>query len=520
MAEVLEDKEMVDVHPLDKHNRELVDNVHPASWNNPEPSGRYNIVVIGAGTAGLVTAAGAAGLGARVALIERHLLGGDCLNYGCVPSKALIRAGRAYADVRDAARYGVSVPLGTRVDFEAVMERMRRLRSSISRHDSAGRFRDLGVDVFLGSGRFTGPRTVQVAGIAGDRTLEFSKACIATGARAAAPPIPGLKEAGFLTNETVFSLTRLPSRLAVIGAGPIGCEMAQAFTRFGSKVCLLQSAPQVLHREEPEAALRVQKSLLADGVQLFVDAKVNGASAGPEGKKVRYSVGGKDREVEVDEILVGVGRSPNVEGLALEAAGVEYDATAGVMVNDNLRTTNPSIYAAGDICFPYQFTHTADALARIVIQNALFNVPLKGRARTSALTIPWCTYTDPELAHVGLSPEEARKRGIEVETFTQEFREVDRAVLDGDDDGLARIHVKKGTGRIVGATVVARHAGEMIGEIALAMTGGLGMKTLSATIHPYPTQAEALKRLGDAYLRTQLKPWVKSVLRRWFAWTR
>ncbi len=516
MADIVHDKESVGVRPLDKHNRELVDNVHPASWKNPEPSGRYNIVVIGAGTAGLVTAAGAAGLGARVALIEKHLLGGDCLNYGCVPSKALIRAGRAYADVRDAARYGVSVPAGARVDFEAVMERMRRLRSSISHHDSASRFRDLGVDVFLGAGRFTGRRTVQVVGEAGGRTLEFSKACIATGARAAAPPIPGLKEAGYLTNETVFSLTQLPWRLAVIGAGPIGCEMAQAFARFGSKVHLIQSAPQVLHREEPEAALRVQKALLVDGVQLIVNAKVDGASAGPEGKKVRYSVEGKDHEVEVDEILVGVGRAPNVEGLGLEVAGVEYDARTGVHVNENLRTTNPSVYAAGDVCSPYRFTHTADALARIVIQNALF----KGRARTSALTIPWCTYTDPELAHVGLSPEEARKRGIEVETFTQEFKEVDRAILDGDDEGMARIYVKKGTDRIVGATVVARHAGEMIGEISLAMTGGLGMKTLSATIHPYPTQAEALKRLGDAYRRTQLKPWVAKILRRWFAWTR
>jgi pyruvate/2-oxoglutarate dehydrogenase complex dihydrolipoamide dehydrogenase (E3) component len=504
--------ETVAVEPADQHNHVLVENVHPSSWRNPEPKGRYNLVVIGAGTAGLVTAAGAAGLGAKVALVEKHLLGGDCLNVGCVPSKALIRAARAYADVRDAGEFGVIVPPGARVDFEAVMERMRRLRASISHHDSARRFQELGVDVYLGKGRFTGPQTLEVEG----KTFQFKKACIATGARAMAPPIPGLAETGYLTNETVFSLIQLPWRLAVIGAGPIGCELSQAFARFGSKVFLLQSAPRVLARDDAEASARVEKTLRRDGVQLICQAKVVQVSQGPTAKKVKYEIGGQTAEVEVDEILVAVGRAPNVNGLGLEEAGVVYDQQKGVYVNERLQTSNGNIYAAGDICFPFQFTHTADALARIVIQNALF----KGRAQTTALTIPWCTYTDPELAHVGLYPEEAEAKGIKVTTFTQEFNEVDRAILDGEAEGLAKIYVAAGSDRILGATILARHAGEMISEITLAMVGGLGLGTLGKTIHPYPTQAEALKRLGDAYQRTRLKPWVKKLFTAWLAWTR
>jgi len=504
--------ETVTVEPADQHNRTLVENVHPSSWTNPDPSGRYNLVVVGAGTAGLVTAAGAAGLGAKVALVEKHLLGGDCLNVGCVPSKALLRAARAHADARDAGEYGVAVPPGVRIDFDAVMERMRRLRASLSHHDSAHRFRELGVDVYLGAGGFTGPHSMNVGG----KMLRFKKACIATGARAKAPPIPGLEAAGHLTNETVFSITQLPWRLAVIGGGPIGCELSQAFARFGSKVTLLQSAERILPRDDAECAARVEASLRRDGVEVICRTRVLEASRVSGGKKVQYEAGGRVHEIEVDEILVGVGRAPNVQGLGLEEAGVEYDEARGVRVNDRLQTSNPDIYAAGDICSAYQFTHTADALARIVIQNALF----KGRARASKLVVPWCTYTDPELAHVGMYPEDAEKTGIQVATFTQEFKEVDRAVLDGEEGGLAKIHVAKGTDRILGATILARHAGEMVSEITVAMTGGLGLKALSKTIHPYPTQSEALRKIGDAYQRTRLGPWVKKIFGSWLAWTR
>jgi len=504
--------QVVDTVTTGPHDEALVANCCPRDWVNPEPASRYNLVVIGGGTAGLVTAAGAAGLGARVALIERGRLGGDCLNVGCVPSKALIRAAHAAADVRDAGDFGVVVPAGVHVDFAAVMERMRRVRAGISQHDSAERFRDLGVDVFLGAARFTGPETVTVSG----KALRFRRACIATGARAAALPIPGLAEAGYLTNETVFDLTELPRRLAVIGAGPIGCELAQAFARFGAQVTVLEVAPRILIREEERAAAIIQQSLIADGVRLMAGAKIEGISTANGGKRIRIRTGGIEEHVEVDEILVGVGRAPNVDGLGLEAARVEYDPTAGVRVDDFLRTSNPRIYAAGDICSAFKFTHTADAQARIVIQNALF----RGRARNSTLTIPWATYTDPEIAHVGIDGQEAAIRGLAVRAFTQGMDGVDRAILDGETRGFATVWVEQDSDRIVGATVIARHAGDLISEIGAAMTGGLGLGTLAKTIHPYPTQAEVWKKIADAYNRTRLTPRVKRWMERWFAWTR
>jgi pyruvate/2-oxoglutarate dehydrogenase complex dihydrolipoamide dehydrogenase (E3) component len=502
----------VEVLPRDEHNGRLVANVHPPDWVSPEPPASYNLVVIGAGTAGLVTAAGAAGLGARVALVERELLGGDCLNVGCVPSKALIRAARVAAQVRDAAQFGIHVPPGVRVDFAGVMDRMRRLRAGISTHDSAARFRGLGVDVYLGQGAFTGPNTVEVAG----QTLRFRRAVIATGARADRPAIPGLAEAGFLTNETVFSLSELPPRLAVIGAGPIGCELSQAFARFGSRVHLLGNHPQILPREDRDAAGLVAKALRRDGVELTLSCQISRVETRGHEKVVHVACGGEQREIIVDALLVGAGRVPNVEGLDLDAAGVRYERKEGVWVNDRLQTTNPGIFAAGDICSRFKFTHAADAMARVVIQNALF----KGRARASALVIPWCTYTDPEVAHVGLYEHEARERGIAFRTFTQELHDVDRAVLDGEDDGFVKVIVAARGDRILGATIVAAHAGEMISELTLAMVGRLGLRTIASTIHPYPTQAEAIKKVGDAYNRTRLTPTVKWLFEKWLSWTR
>lgn len=504
--------ETATVQPLDSFNQELVNNVHPPEWTNPEPAPRYNLVVIGAGTAGLVTAAGAAGLGARVALVERHLLGGDCLNVGCVPSKCLIRSSRAAADVGNAHRFGLVGPSEARVDFAAVMERMRRLRSGISRHDSVRRFQQLGVDVFLGQGRFSGRDTIEV----GDQTLRFKKAVIATGARAAAPPIPGLDETGYLTNETVFSLTECPSRLAVIGAGPIGCELAQAFRRLGAEVSILEMKNQILTREDPDAAAIVQDVFVREGVNLVLECAIQRVERQGVEKVIHLKCKGKCAELRVDEILVGVGRTPNVEGLNLEGVGVEYDSRSGVKVDDRLRTTNARIFAAGDICFPYKFTHTADAMARIVIQNSLF----LGRKKTSRLVIPWCTYTDPEIAHVGLYERDAVEKGIRVRTFTQPLEEVDRAIADGETEGFVRVHVKEGTDRILGATIVARHAGEMINEITLAMNAGVGLGALAGVIHPYPTQAEAVRATGDLYNRTRLTPFVKKLFSRWLAWNR
>jgi pyruvate/2-oxoglutarate dehydrogenase complex dihydrolipoamide dehydrogenase (E3) component len=505
-----------DAHPLiqpwDTHNQRLIAQVHPPDWINPTPGGRYNLVVIGAGTAGLVTAVGAAGLGAKVALIEKHLMGGDCLNVGCVPSKAILRAARAAAEVRIARELGVNVPTEVPVDFGKVMERMRRLRADISPHDSAARFRDLGVDVYLGAAQFTGPDTVEVGG----QTLHFAKAVIATGARVAAPPIPGLNDVPYLTNETLFSLTHLPRRLGIVGAGPIGCEMAQAFARLGSEVYLVEATDGVLPREDRDGARIVQAALTRDDVRVLCCGKNLELSRVDEGVRMKAESQGKRYDLVVDQLLIAAGRAPNVERLGLESAGVEFDLKRGVKVNDRLQTSAPRIYACGDVCSTYRFTHAADFMARIVIQNALF----KGRARASSLLIPWCTYTSPEIAHVGLDESEANARGIAIDTFTQPLDKVDRAILDGETEGFVRVHVRQGTDRIVGATVVAAHAGDLIGELTLAMKGRLGLKTVGATIHPYPTQAEAIRKTGDLYNRTRLTPFLKSLMQRWLAWTR
>ena len=498
------------VPPMDAYNETLVSNVHPSDWINPEPLSRYNLVVIGAGTAGLITAAGAAGLGAKVAVIERFLLGGDCLNVGCVPSKCLIRSSRAAEDIRTASQFGVSVADEPRVDFSAVMERMRRLRAHISQNDSAQRFRDLGVDVFLGEGQFSGSNTIQVEG----KTLNFKKAVIATGARAVHPPVEGLAEAGFLTNETVFSLTERPRRLAVVGGGPIGCELAQAFRRLGSQVTLIEMSAQFLAREDPEASRLLAETFRREGIDVRLSTRLEKVTSTDTEKQLHLEREGKKEVLGVEEIFVGVGRAPNVENLNLEAAGVKYNKR-GVLVNDYLQTTNSRIYGAGDVCMRWKFTHAADAAARIVIQNALF----LGRKKLSALTMPWCTYTDPELAHVGMYEREAREKGLEVDQFVRPLSEVDRGIIDGET-GFVKVLVKKGTDQILGATIVARHAGEMISEISLAIVGGIGLKTLSNVIHPYPTQTEAIRQTADAYNRTRLTPFVKKLFSTWLAWTR
>jgi pyruvate/2-oxoglutarate dehydrogenase complex dihydrolipoamide dehydrogenase (E3) component len=497
---------------MSAHDRDLVANVHPPDWVNPEPVSRYNLVVIGAGTAGLVTAAGAAGLGAKVALVERHLMGGDCLNVGCVPSKGVIRAARAAADVRDAHRFGVRVPDGVDVDFAAAMERMREMRARISRNDSAERFRDLGVDVFLGEARFAGHDVVEIDGT----RLKFKSAVIATGARAIVPPIEGVEHAGVLTNETVFDLTELPRRFMVVGGGPLGLELAQAFARLGSEVTVVEMLDQFLPREDPDAAGILARALDRDGVRLHLGSQVTRIETDGGTRRVHVTTPDGDQNFDVDHILMGVGRAPNVEGLGLEEVGVEFDRRTGVKVDDRLRTTNKRIFAAGDVAIPFQFTHTADFSARIVIQNALF----MGRKKLSALTVPWTTYTDPEVAHVGIYEKEARARGIAVTTFEVPFNDVDRAILDGEEEGFVKIHVREGTDKILGATIVARHAGEMISEISLAMVHRVGLGSIASVMHPYPTQAEAIRKAADAYNKTRLTPGIKNLFTRWLTWTR
>jgi pyruvate/2-oxoglutarate dehydrogenase complex dihydrolipoamide dehydrogenase (E3) component len=453
-------------------------------------SSKYHLVVIGAGTGGLVTSAIAAGLGARVALIERDRMGGDCLNVGCVPSKSLIHSARA------------------RLPFADAMKHMRAVRDELAVNDSAERFTSLGVDVYHGTGKFTGRDTIQV----GDITLRFARAVIATGARAAVPPIAGLEDA--LTNETVFDLTTQPERLVIVGAGPIGCELGQVFARFGTQVTIVDLAPRILTRDDPDAAAIVAASLQRDGVRFMfgvtpVRAEPGSIFVAPIGAERSGEV-----RIETDAILIATGRAPNVEGFGLDVAGVRYDATKGVMVDDRLRTTNPNVYAVGDVSSALKFTHNSDWQARLVVPNALFWGI--GGGKVSRGIVPWCTYTAPELAHVGETSASARARGMAIDTITVPMSTVDRAVIDDVTDGFARVHVRRGTDRIVGATLVSEHARESISEITVAMTNRIGLGGIGKTIHPYPTQAEAFRKAADAWRRQRLTPGARSVFERFF----
>jgi len=502
---------------MDRYNQELINNLHPPYWVNPEPATCYNLVVIGAGTAGLVTAAGAGLLGAKVALIEKHLMGGDCTNVGCVPSKTMIRSARVVADIQYASQFGIGTPDQIDIDFAVVMERLRRVRAEISPNDSAKRFQqEFGVDVFFGDAQFSAANTVAVAGA----TLRFKKAAIATGSRPAHLSIEGLDAVEYLNNETVFSLTERPNRLAVIGGGYIGCELAQTFQRLGSQVTLLQKGNRLLDREDADAAAIVQKVFIQEGIRVLLESNIKRIEPKGAEKIIYYRVNEQENVVTVDEILVAAGRVPNVENLNLAAVGVKYNQKQGVIINDYLQTSNPRIYAVGDVCMKWQFTHAADAAARIVVQNALFSIFGLGRKKLSSLVMPWCTYTDPEVAHVGMYPQEAQAKGIEVDTFCISLDDVDRAIVDGEATGFAKVHVKRKTDKILGATIVARHAGEMISEITLAITNNLGLQGISKTIHPYPTQAEAIRKAADAYSRTRLTPLLKKVTGTWLAWRR
>jgi pyruvate/2-oxoglutarate dehydrogenase complex dihydrolipoamide dehydrogenase (E3) component len=504
--------EEFNVLPDDQYNRELVSSAHPLQWENPEPVSRYNLVVIGAGPAGLIAAIGGASLGARVALVEKSLLGGDCVNTGCVPSKALLRSSRAIQEITDAGAFGLRDARQDFVDFPGIMERMRRLRARIGYHDSAHKLQSKGVDVFFGNARFLGEDSLEIAG----KTLKFKKGLIATGGRPAYPEIEGLSEAGFLTNETVFSLTDLPRRLVVIGGGPLGCELAQAFRRFGSEVTIIQRSALFLPKEDRDAAEILVRVFQNEGIECKLSSEAKKVTAENGRKELLLTCPQGEEAITADQILVGVGRVANVEGLNLEAAGVEYETGKGIRINAYLQTTNRKIFAAGDVCYPYKFTHAAEALARIVVQNALF---LKSK-KHSSLLIPWCTYTEPEIAHVGLSEKEARTQRIAIDTFTIPFKDNDRAILDSEDEGFVKIHTKKGKDTILGATIVAGNAGDMISQITQAMMTRTGLKKLANIIHPYPTQSDTIKRAAGEYYRKKLSPSLKRFLETWFAWKR
>jgi pyruvate/2-oxoglutarate dehydrogenase complex dihydrolipoamide dehydrogenase (E3) component len=486
--------------PADAFEADRLARVGPPGRVHSAPLARYDLVVLGAGPSGLAAAEAAATLGARVALVERKLLGGVNLNSATIPSKTLLRTTRLYADIAHARRYGARSP-AIEPDFALAMSRLRHVRSHLSREDSVRRVESFGVEVFFGGARFVASDAIEVDGL----RLSFARAVVATGASSVVADIPGLVEAGFYTGETIFDLEHLPPRLVVIGGGPLGCELAQAFRRMGSAVTIVQDLPLFLDNEERDAAQLLSDAFARDGIEVRLNTTAQRVRVVDGLRLVDLRNDDYESTVAADAILTGMGRLPNVQDLGLEAGGIEFDAQRGVVVDDFLCSSNPRVYAAGDVCLAYKFTHTAVASARIVVRNALFG----GRERMAALVVPWCTYTDPEIAHVGLYVREANRRGIAVKTFTIPMHEVARAVTDAEDGGFVKITVAEGSDRILGATIVARHAGEMISELTLAMVAKVSLGTLASVIHPYPTQAEAIRQVGDMFNRTRLTPTVK-----------
>ena len=469
--------------------------------------GTYNVVVIGAGTAGLVTAAATAGLGGRVALIERGKMGGDCLNTGCVPSKALLSSARLIAQVRRGEAWGLpgQEPV---FDFAQVFQSMRERRQRIAPHDSQERFESLGVDVFHGAARFVSPREVAV----GDTVLKARNVVIATGSRAAVPPIEGLRDARVFTNETIFDeLTEKPLRMVVLGAGPVGCELGQVLARLKISVTMVQRGRRILQKEDSDASDAALASLQADGIRVVLNADVKMVTRQGSRTRVWVEVEGRDREpVDCDAILLATGRVPNLEGLNLQAAGVA-STPHGITVDEQLRTSQRHIFAAGDIVGPPYFTHVADLHARTVVRNILFPwFPEK----VDHSVIPWCTFTSPEIARVGLNEEEAIKRAVSYDVYKQPMAQADRAIVEGTEAGFAKVLAAKGTDRILGATIVSARAGEIIHEFALAMKAKIGLKTISNLVHAYPTYSEIARKLADDLRKTCVTPRAQTL----FAW--
>jgi pyruvate/2-oxoglutarate dehydrogenase complex dihydrolipoamide dehydrogenase (E3) component len=451
------------------------------------------LCIVGAGPAGLAAAELAARHGLDVALIEARHLGGDSLNTGSIPSKTLISAARAYSRRRAAEEFDGAEVAKAPADFAAIVAQLRRACARAAGAFSTPRLAALGIDVLPGPARFSAPQSLLLDGT----PLEFSKALIATGARPRGSNIPGLEAAGYLTSETVFDLTALPPRLAVIGGGPLGCELAQAFCALGSRVSIVQNEAKFLPMVERDAAELLSRALSRAGVEARLNTEVIGARRGPGGKLIDCANDELRFPIEVDEILLSIGRVPNTSALGLDAAGIATDPDGRIRVDDFLCTTNPRVYAAGDVCLRAQFANAAAASARIAVANAF------GAAHepVSALLIPRCTYCSPEIAHVGLHLPEIKQRGLPVKTYVVMMADVDRAITDDLDDGFLKIHVQEGTDRILGATIVAAHASEMINEMSVIMNAGIGMRRLASVLHTYPTQTDAIRLAALAFLR-------------------
>ena len=455
------------------------------------PADQYDVVVIGAGSGGLSGASMARAFGARVALLERERFGGECLYTGCVASKALLHVARVAAQIRQASALGLSAQLGP-VDLGAVADHVQRVIAEVyTDSDAPEHYADLGIDVAIGESRFESPSTVSVNG----QTITAKHALISTGSHPVVPPIPGLAESGFLTNETIFTARQLPSRLLVIGGGPIGCELGQAFARLGSRVTLLQRPDHIIPKDEPEASAILRDRLAREGVTILTGAAAARVSTRGGEKIVEVTTPQGTCEIAVDEILVAVGRAPNVRELNLAAAQIAYDPHKGITVDANMRTSNARVYAAGDVTGGYLFTHAAARQARAAIRNMLF----PSQSKIDERVTPWATFTDPEVAHVGLTEAEARRRhGAETQVYTQAMSGVDRAVTEGETEGFTKLICdKKGT--ILGAEIVGPSAGEFINEIALAMQQDLTMQQLANTTHAYPTVALSVQQAAGAF---------------------
>ena len=495
--------------------------------------GIYNVVVIGGGTAGLVTAAGTAGLGGRVALIERNLMGGDCLNFGCVPSKALISSARLVQQIRDAEKWGLDQQ-SPQFAFDKVFERMRARRAKIAPNDSQERFESLGVDVFRGEARFVSRHEIEVSTLPSPQSsppwrggsaaqhqrqrLRAKNFVIATGSHATIPKIEGIEGVPYFTNETIFDeLKEKPESMMVLGGGPIGCELAQTFRRLGVQVTIIQHGDQLLPREDRDVSEFLQQRLINEGVRVIKNADVHSVATSDAGKVAlqlldRQSGRPAERTFFADVLLVAIGRTPTLGSLELKSVGVDVDEK-GVRVNGYLQTSQQHIYAVGDVSGPFLFTHMADAQARVVVRNIV--VPFQFlRQKMDYSVVPWCTYVDPEVARVGLGEKEAKQKNTEYDLFRIPLEDVDRAVVESEDVGFAKILTAKGSDKILGATIVAPHAGDLLHEFVLAMKAEIGLGTIASTVHAYPTFAELARKAGDKYNKTRLTPRAKKI----FTW--
>ncbi len=473
----------------------------------------YNLVVIGAGSAGLVSAYIASAVKAKVALVEAEKMGGDCLNTGCVPSKALLRSAKMVSHMARAEEFGLHKP-EVSFDFAQVMDRVHRVIKKVAPHDSVERYTSLGVECIRGRARITSPYTVAVDG----RTLSTRKIVVATGARPFVPPIPGLAEAGYLTSDTVWNLRKLPGRLVVLGGGPIGCEMTQAFARFGARVTQVEMAPRILGREDPEISEMIERTFAAEGVRILTGHRAREVVV-EEGRNVLVC----DREgtkvrVPFDQILVAVGRSPNSRGFGLEALGVRISPQGTLEHNERLQTHVPTIFCAGDVAGPYQFTHTASHQAWFATVNALFG-GIKS-FRVDYRVVPWTTFTDPEVARVGLNETEAKERGVDHEVTTYDLADLDRAIAESEDRGVVKVLTKPGGDKILGVAIVGPHAGDIIAEYVTAMKHGIGLNKILSTIHVYPTLAEANKAAAGVWKKAHAPEKVLSWVERFLAWRR